>query len=73
MQQRRDGSRVRGTRIRANATGVFIYATNFRCGTVDVFDETFKPATLRGSFHDPDIPDRFGPVLESQISGGICS
>ena len=51
--------------------GTFIYATNFRCGTVDVFDVTFKPTTLSGSFHDSDIPDGFAPFGIANIQGNL--
>ena len=65
------GAVYKGLALGANVTGVFIYATNFRCGTVDAFDATFKPATLRGSFHDPDIPDGFAPFGIANIQGNL--
>jgi len=53
--------------------GTFIYATNFRCGTVDVFDVTFKAAKPSGSFHDSDMPDGFAPFGIANIRGNMGS
>src|SRR5207244_13491309 len=42
-----------------NPHGVFLFATNFRVGTVDVFDNNYKPVTTDGGFEDPSIPAGF--------------
>jgi uncharacterized protein (TIGR03118 family) len=41
----------------------YLYATNFRSGTVDVFDANFKQVNAGGkfSFNDPKIPSDFAP------------
>jgi uncharacterized protein (TIGR03118 family) len=44
-----------------NATGTFLLAADFSLGTVDVFDSTFAPAHLAGSFADPQLPAGFAP------------
>jgi uncharacterized protein (TIGR03118 family) len=54
-----------------NTSGVFLYATNFRCGTVDVFDGNFQPAKLDGTFADPGIPDGFAPFGIANIDGDL--
>jgi uncharacterized protein (TIGR03118 family) len=46
----------------------YLYAANFRLGTVDVFDGQFKPA-LVGSFVDPAIPAGFAPFGIQNIGG----
>jgi uncharacterized protein (TIGR03118 family) len=38
-----------------------LYAANFHAGTIDVFDGAFLPATLAGSFVDPNMPTNFAP------------
>ncbi|PSL28981.1 TIGR03118 family protein [Chitinophaga ginsengisoli] len=38
----------------------FIYAANFRGGTIDVFDKNFQYVTTK-PFHDPAIPPGFAP------------
>ena len=47
----------------ANRTpgGLTLYATNFRNGTVDLFDSSFNPVTLAGAFVDPNLPKGYGP------------
>jgi uncharacterized protein (TIGR03118 family) len=51
----------KGLAIGSNANGTFLYATNFRAGTVDVFDSNFHHVTLAGSFSDPGIQSGFAP------------
>jgi uncharacterized protein (TIGR03118 family) len=66
-----DGSVYKGLAMGANATGVFLYATNFRCGTVDVFDSNFKPQTLAGDFSDPELPAGYAPFGIASIRGNL--
>jgi uncharacterized protein (TIGR03118 family) len=61
----------KGLALGVNKTGVFLYATNFRCATVDVFDSTFKPATLGGKFRDSQIPQGFAPFGIANIDGNL--
>lgn len=49
----------------------YLYATNFRFATVDVFDKDFNQVTLTGSFSDPAIPAGFAPFGIQNISGSI--
>jgi uncharacterized protein (TIGR03118 family) len=65
------GAVYKGLALGANSTGVFLYATNFRCGTVDVFDSTFTPATLTGNFQDSHIPSGFAPFGIANILGNL--
>ncbi len=46
------GAVYKGLAIASNASGTFIYATNFRFGTVEMFDSSFH---LVGSFTDPKL------------------
>jgi uncharacterized protein (TIGR03118 family) len=39
----------------------FLYATNFRSGTVDVFDSDYNPVSLTGTFTDPNPIPGFAP------------
>ena len=39
----------------------YLYATDFHDNRIDVFDASFKPATLSGNFTDPGLPARFAP------------
>ena len=66
-----NGAVYKGLALATNSQGVFLYATNFRDGTVDVFDSTFKPATLSGSFSDPRIPAGYAPFGIALIDGNL--
>jgi uncharacterized protein (TIGR03118 family) len=65
------GAVYKGLAVGNNATGVFLYATNFHAGTVDVFDSTFKPAALSGNFTDPHAPAGYAPFGIANIRGDL--
>jgi uncharacterized protein (TIGR03118 family) len=54
-----------------------LYATNFRAGTVDIFDAAFHPTsvgasfTAGGAFHDPNLPAGFAPFNIANIGGRL--
>src|SRR5262245_35506999 len=61
-----------------NAHGVFLFATNFRARTIDVFAPNgsagYRPATsteIDGDFTDPDIPSGFAPFGIQNINGNL--
>jgi len=39
----------------------FLYATNFRSGNIDVFDGSFNPVSLPGTFTDPKVQHGYAP------------
>jgi len=51
----------KGLAIGNNGTGNFLYAANFRAGTIDVFNSSFLPAVLTGTFQDASLPAGFAP------------
>src|SRR5205823_5191394 len=59
------GPVYKGLAIGNNGTANFLYATNFRGGTIDVFNSTFTKVTLGtggfGTFTDPTLPAGFAP------------
>jgi len=59
----------KGVAIASTTRGDLLYATNFRAGTVDVFDSTWtkQPA----EFADPEIPAGFAPFGIQNIGGLI--
>jgi len=65
------GAVYKGLALATNASGVFLYATNFRSGTIDVFDSSFKPAKLSGAFWDPKIPAGYAPFGIALIDGNL--
>jgi uncharacterized protein (TIGR03118 family) len=64
-----DANVYKGVAIGATTKGDLLYATNFRAGTVDVFDSTWtkQPA----GFADPEIPAGFAPFGIQNIGGTI--
>src|SRR5205085_11879215 len=52
-------------------SGAFLFARNFRAGTVDVFDSNFHRIRMRGSFVDKRIPSSFGPFGIAAINSHI--
>jgi len=62
--------------VGVNVKGVFLFATNFRAGTIDVFGPTgsnglFTPATTDGKFTDPEIPAGYAPFGIQNIDGDL--
>ena len=50
-------------------TTTYLYAADFEHGKIDVYDGAFKPATLDGSFSDPNIPASYS-IFNIQNIGG---
>ncbi|HUC72774.1 MAG TPA: TIGR03118 family protein [Stellaceae bacterium] len=65
------GAVYKGLVFGVNAKGVFLFATNFRTGTVDVFDHTYTKVTTSGGFADPKIPAGFAPFGIQNINGDL--
>jgi uncharacterized protein (TIGR03118 family) len=70
-----NGAVYKGLVFGVNVNGVFLFATNFRAGTIDVFapngSSGFKPATTDGGFADPNIPPGFAPFGIQNINGDL--
>jgi uncharacterized protein (TIGR03118 family) len=65
------GAVYKGLAIGSNAAGTFLYATNFRAGTVDVFDAQFHQVSLAGSFADPNLLPGYAPFGIATIGGNL--
>jgi uncharacterized protein (TIGR03118 family) len=72
------GAVYKGLVFGTNATGVFLFATNFNAGTVDVFGPAtassngmYVPVTTAGGFMDPGIPSGFAPFGIQNINGNL--
>ena len=61
----------KGLAFGTNTQGTFLYATNFRAGSVDVFDTNFQHVTLAGSFSDPGIMSGFAPFGIANLGGEL--
>ena len=75
----KSGSAIyKGLVFGTNPHGVFLYATNFKAGTIDVFAPNasagYRAATsseVEGSFSDPNIPAGFAPFGIENINGDL--
>jgi len=67
----KNGAVYKGLVFGVNSQGVFLFATNFRAGTVDVFDHNYAPFTTSGGFADPKIPAGFAPFGIQNINGDL--
>src|ERR1700726_1729951 len=73
------GAVYKGLAVGVNVNGVFLFAANFRDGTVDVYAPApagsttgfYVPVTTAGGFTDPDIPDGYAPFGIQNINGDL--
>jgi uncharacterized protein (TIGR03118 family) len=62
------GAVYKGLAIAQTEDGTFLYAANFRNGTVDVFDQNFQQVN---SFTDPKVPAGFAPFNVQVLDGHL--
>jgi uncharacterized protein (TIGR03118 family) len=60
-----------GLAIGGNASGNFLYAANGLAGAIDVFDASFAPVTLAGTFTDPSVPAGLAPFNIQNLGGEL--
>ncbi len=63
------GAVYKGLAIGNNGVADHIYTSNFRFGTIEVFDSSYAMVTLSGSFSDPGIPAGFAPFNIKNLGG----
>lgn len=61
----------KGLALLGTGTGLFLYATDFHNGKIDVFNTSFSPVKLPGSFTDPNLPKGFAPFGIQNINGSL--
>lgn len=61
----------KGLALAGSGTGLFLYATDFHNGHVRVFNSSFQPVSLAGSFEDPNIPAGFAPFGIQNVGGDL--
>jgi uncharacterized protein (TIGR03118 family) len=69
-----DGAVYKGLTIATDSAGrTLLYASNFRAGTIDVFDTSFTPVTNlpTGAFTDPNLPKGYAPFNIQELNGKI--
>ena len=55
------GADYKGLALGTSSIGPTLYAANFHAAKIDVFNSSFAPATLSGSFTDPNLPTGYAP------------
>jgi uncharacterized protein (TIGR03118 family) len=65
------GAVFKGLALAGNGDAHFLYAADFHNNRIQVFDGTFKPATLAGSFVDPRLPPHYAPFNIQNILGDL--
>ncbi len=65
------GAIFKGLALAGNGDAHFLYAADFHNNRIQVFDGTFKPATLPGSFTDPHLPRHYAPFNIQNILGNL--
>jgi uncharacterized protein (TIGR03118 family) len=65
------GAVYKGLAIASTASGDFLYAANFKNGSIDVFDGHFAPVALAGSFTDPILPSGYAPFNIQNLDGKL--
>jgi len=66
-----NGAVYKGLAIALTDAGQRLYASNFRAGTVDVFDSKFNPVRVKGAFTDKRIPKGYAPFGIQAIGTSI--
>jgi uncharacterized protein (TIGR03118 family) len=66
-----NGAVYKGLAIGTTDDANFLYASNFRAGSIDVFDRTFTKVTLDGNFTDSSIPTGFAPFNITNIGNKL--
>lgn len=62
------GAVYKGLALGTVGSDTRLYATNFRSGTIDVFDNHFNPI---GSFTDPSLPAGYAPFNIQNFNGNL--
>jgi uncharacterized protein (TIGR03118 family) len=65
------GSVYTGLAIGSVGPNNFLYAADVLNGQIDVFNSTFQPANLTGSFTDPSLPAGFTPFNVQNLGGTL--
>jgi uncharacterized protein (TIGR03118 family) len=67
-----NGAVYKGLAIATDASGkTLLYVTNFRAGTVEVYDTAFQPVVSPGAFADPELPRGYAPFNVVPVGGRL--
>jgi hypothetical protein len=71
VNQSADGAVYKGLALGFTESGAFLFATNFRAGTVDVFDSKFQRVHTHDKFKDPHLPPGYAPFGIAAINARL--
>jgi uncharacterized protein (TIGR03118 family) len=63
------GAVYKGLALGSAGGNNYLYAANFNSGNIDVFNGSFAPTTVAGSFTDPNLPAGYAPFNIENIGG----
>lgn len=66
-----DANVYKGAAIGSVSGNDYLYAANFRTGTVDVYKGTVAAPSLSGSFTDPALPSGYAPFNVQNLNGSL--
>jgi uncharacterized protein (TIGR03118 family) len=61
----------KGLAMGSNSSGNLLFATDFHNGKIDAFNASYAPATLTGTFADPNLPVGFAPFGIQNLGGQL--
>jgi uncharacterized protein (TIGR03118 family) len=61
----------KGTTLGITANGTYLYATNFRAGSIDIVKGSAAFPDLSGSFTDPTLPSGYAPFNIQNLGGTL--
>ena len=65
------GAVYKGLTLASVGSATFLYVANFCGGAIEVYDASFSPVALAGSFTDPGIPAGFAPFDIRNLGGTL--
>ena len=65
------GAVYKGLALTMDGNGNRLFATNFRSGSIEVYDGNFSPASSTGTFTDPNIPTGYAPYNIQNVDGQL--
>jgi|KBSSwiStaDraftv2_1062776.scaffolds.fasta_scaffold31576_2 uncharacterized protein (TIGR03118 family) len=71
-KDRSDVASYKGMALATTAAGPRLYATNFKAGTIEVFNDKFQLVNLSADkFHDPNLPRNYVPFNIQNVGGNL--
>jgi len=66
-----EGAVYKGVALANVGKDTFLYAADFHNTRINVYNDQFDDATLKGSFKDPNLPDGYAPFNVAELKGHL--